>query len=110
MKKEEQVRNHQLSNWLNAPGSPAAAAVIQPAQARRFPDSEAQQRKSTNMAPKLELPSAVAIAWLIFLSLVPPAEAYDAGDALALILGTIVSVVGFCACLGWYARRRNGQL
>ncbi|XP_070785206.1 small integral membrane protein 30 [Enoplosus armatus] len=62
------------------------------------------------MAPKLELPGAAAIVWLIFLSLIPPAEAYDAGDALALLLGTILTVVGFCAFLGWYARRRNGQL
>ncbi|XP_071394699.1 small integral membrane protein 30 [Centroberyx affinis] len=62
------------------------------------------------MAPKLELPNAAAILWVIFLCLIPPAEAYDAGDALALLLGTVISVVGFCACLGWYARRRNGLL
>ncbi|XP_040886162.1 small integral membrane protein 30-like [Toxotes jaculatrix] len=62
------------------------------------------------MAPKLELPTAAAIVWLIFLSLIHPAEAYDAGDALALLVGTVLTVVGFCACLGWYARRRNGQL
>ncbi|XP_031140765.1 small integral membrane protein 30 [Sander lucioperca] len=61
------------------------------------------------MAPKVELPNAAAIVWLIFLSLIPPAEAYDAGDALALLLGTIVTGVGFCAFLGWYARKRNGQ-
>ncbi|XP_041820141.1 small integral membrane protein 30-like [Chelmon rostratus] len=62
------------------------------------------------MAPKLELPNAAAIFWLMFLSLIPAAEAYDAGDALAMLLGTVLTVVGFCACLGWYARRRNGQL
>ncbi|XP_040004170.1 small integral membrane protein 30-like [Xiphias gladius] len=62
------------------------------------------------MAPKLELPNAAASVWLILLSLVPPAEAYDAGDALALLLGAILTVVGFCACLGWYARKRDGQL
>ncbi|XP_044041510.1 small integral membrane protein 30-like [Siniperca chuatsi] len=73
-------------------------------------------RKSTataeklNMAPKLELPNAAAVVWLMFLALIPPVEAYDAGDALALLLGTILTVVGFCAFLGWYARRRNGQL
>ncbi|XP_029318069.1 small integral membrane protein 30 [Cottoperca gobio] len=61
------------------------------------------------MAPKLELPNAAAITCLLFLSLIPPAEAYDAGDALALLLCTILTVVGFCAFLGWYARRRNGQ-
>ncbi|KAM7378134.1 hypothetical protein PAMA_013162 [Pampus argenteus] len=62
------------------------------------------------MAPKLELPHAAAFIWLILLSVIPSAEAYDAGDALTLLLGTILTVVGFCACLGWYARRRNGQL
>ncbi|XP_028255175.1 small integral membrane protein 30 [Parambassis ranga] len=65
---------------------------------------------SGNMAPKLELPYSAALVWLVFVSLIPPAEAYDAGDALALLLGTVLAVVGFCACLGWYARRRNGQL
>lgn len=63
-----------------------------------------------NMAPKLELPNAATIMWLIFLSLIRPAEANDAGNALALVVVTVVSMVGFCACLGWYARRRNGQL
>uniref|UniRef100_A0A8D3BDZ9 Uncharacterized protein n=1 Tax=Scophthalmus maximus TaxID=52904 RepID=A0A8D3BDZ9_SCOMX len=45
---------------------------------------------------------AAAVVWLLFLSLIPPAEAYDAGDALALLLGAIVAVVGVCAGLGWY--------
>ncbi|XP_029901186.1 small integral membrane protein 30 [Myripristis murdjan] len=62
------------------------------------------------MAPKLELPNVAAVLWVIFLALIPPVEAYDMGDALALLLGTVVSVVGLCALLGWYARRRNGQL
>ncbi|XP_069375493.1 small integral membrane protein 30 [Paralichthys olivaceus] len=62
------------------------------------------------MDPRLQLPNAAAFICLIVLTLVPPAEAYDAGDALALLLGTVLAVVGFCACLGWYARRRNGQL
>ncbi|XP_069565278.1 small integral membrane protein 30 [Brachyistius frenatus] len=62
------------------------------------------------MAPKLELPTAAVVVWLVFFSLIPPAEAYDAGDALALLLCSVLSVVGFCAFLGWYARRRNGQL
>ncbi|XP_023118530.1 small integral membrane protein 30-like [Amphiprion ocellaris] len=60
------------------------------------------------MAPKVEL--AAALFCLLFCSLVQPAEAYDFGDALALLLGTVLSVVGLCAFLGWYARRRNGQL
>ncbi|XP_026217184.1 small integral membrane protein 30 [Anabas testudineus] len=62
------------------------------------------------MAPRLELPAVAPIIWMVVLSLIPPVEAYDAGDALALLLGTVLTVVGFCVCLGWYARRRNGQL
>ncbi|XP_025939947.1 small integral membrane protein 30-like [Apteryx rowi] len=47
---------------------------------------------------------------LISLLLVLPAvEALDAGDAVAFLVGLAVSVVGFCACLGLYARKRNGQ-
>lgn len=75
-----------------------------------FPESQQQHRKKINMAPKVELPSVAAILWVILLNLIPPVEAYDAGDVLALLLGTILTVVGFCACLGWYARKRNDQL
>nr|XP_025973540.1 small integral membrane protein 30 [Dromaius novaehollandiae] len=47
---------------------------------------------------------------LISLLLVLPAvEALDAGDTVAFLLGLAVSVIGFCACLGLYARKRNGQ-
>ncbi|XP_022078248.1 small integral membrane protein 30-like [Acanthochromis polyacanthus] len=60
------------------------------------------------MAPKVQL--AAGLFFLLLSCLVQPAEAYDFGDALALLLGTILSVVGLCAFLGWYARRRNGQL
>lgn len=70
--------------------------------------STLQPAEELNMAPKLL--DVTAIVCVIFLSLIPPAEAYDAGDALALLLGTILAVVGCCACLGWYARRRNGHL
>ncbi|XP_056133706.1 small integral membrane protein 30-like [Lampris incognitus] len=62
------------------------------------------------MSLKLALPD-VAAAWMVVLvCFVPPAEAYDFGDAVALLLGTAISIVGFCAFLGWYARRRNGHL
>ncbi|XP_029350968.1 small integral membrane protein 30 [Echeneis naucrates] len=63
------------------------------------------------MAPDLELPKAAAmIIVLLVLCSIPPVEAYDSGDALALLLGAVLTVVGFCACLGWYARRRNDRL
>ncbi|KAM3587667.1 uncharacterized protein V6R79_011423 [Siganus canaliculatus] len=65
------------------------------------PSKHQQTAEESNMAPKLELSSAAAC--FIFLALIPPAEAYDAGDALALILGTIITMVGFFACLGWTA-------
>jgi hypothetical protein len=35
---------------------------------------------------------------------------FDFGDALALIIGMVVMVVGVCACLGCYARKRAGGL
>ncbi|XP_034382259.1 small integral membrane protein 30-like [Cyclopterus lumpus] len=62
------------------------------------------------MAPRVELTNAAAIPMLVLLSLVRPAEAYDAGDTLALLLCTVLAVVGVCAFLGCYARRRNAQL
>lgn len=63
------------------------------------------------MAPKVQLANAAAVTLLTLLScFVAPAEAYDAGDVVALLLATVVSTVGLCAFLGWYARRRNGQL
>uniref|UniRef100_A0A8C2UW93 Small integral membrane protein 30 n=1 Tax=Chinchilla lanigera TaxID=34839 RepID=A0A8C2UW93_CHILA len=44
------------------------------------------------------------------LLLLPGAEAVEAGDAIALLLGVVLSITGICACLGVYARRRNGQM
>ncbi|XP_039919366.1 small integral membrane protein 30 [Hirundo rustica] len=58
---------------------------------------------STKNASKLFL---VLVSLLLVL---PAVEALDAGDTIAFLLGLAVSVVGFCACLGLYARRRNGQ-
>ncbi|XP_047246118.1 small integral membrane protein 30-like [Girardinichthys multiradiatus] len=63
------------------------------------------------MVPRVKILSGAVIVWLlVFSSLIPAAEAYDAGDALALLLFTILTIVGFCTGLGWYARRRNGPL
>uniref|UniRef100_A0A3B4FL28 Uncharacterized protein n=1 Tax=Pundamilia nyererei TaxID=303518 RepID=A0A3B4FL28_9CICH len=61
------------------------------------------------MAPKLELPSAALMVGLLFFSLIPPAEAYDAGDGLALLLCTVLTVVGFCACLAHLFRPRPSK-
>ena len=37
-------------------------------------------------------------------------EAVEAGDAIALLLGVVLSVTDILACLGVYARKRNGQM
>ncbi|XP_074840196.1 small integral membrane protein 30 [Carettochelys insculpta] len=44
------------------------------------------------------------------LLMLPAVEALDTGDAVALLLGIVLTIIGFCACLGFYARKRNGQL
>lgn len=62
-----------------------------------------------NMESWWRFQSVLVVLCLLFTSLVRPAQAFDGGDAVALLLGMAVTVVGFCACLGWYARRRNGQ-
>lgn len=36
------------------------------------------------------------------------ASGLETGDAMALALGIMIVVFGTCACLGAYARRRNG--
>jgi len=38
---------------------------------------------------------------------VPAVAAFDAGDAIALVLGLVIGILGVCACLGYYARRRS---
>nr|XP_027810541.1 small integral membrane protein 30-like [Marmota flaviventris] len=48
---------------------------------------------------------------LISLLLVlPVVEAVEARDAIALLLGVVLSITGICACLGVYTRKRNGQM
>ncbi|XP_060135575.1 small integral membrane protein 30 isoform X2 [Zootoca vivipara] len=51
--------------------------------------------------------------FLVLLSLLiglPVVAAMDTGDALALLLVMFLSCIGLCACLGLYARKRNGEL
>lgn len=59
--------------------------------------------------PSMENTSKLFLVLISLLLVLPVVEALDAGDAIALLLGLTVSVVGFCACLGLYARKRNGQ-
>ncbi|XP_026779215.2 small integral membrane protein 30 [Pangasianodon hypophthalmus] len=61
------------------------------------------------MASSLTPASVLAVLGFFFLSVLQPVEAYDSGDAVALLLGMAITVVGLCACLGWYSRRRSGQ-
>lgn len=53
--------------------------------------------------------SKLCLALASLLLVLPAVEAMDAGDTIAFLLGLAVSVIGFCACLGLYARKRNGQ-
>ncbi|XP_067110810.1 small integral membrane protein 30-like [Osmerus mordax] len=66
-------------------------------------------RTGVNMAFVGDDRTGTLILYFLFLSFIPVAEAFDGGDAVALLLGVTISIVGFCACIGWYARRRNGQ-
>ncbi|XP_036713110.1 small integral membrane protein 30-like [Balaenoptera musculus] len=47
---------------------------------------------------------------LSLLLVLPVVEAVEARDAIALLLGVVLSITGICACLGVYARKRNGQM
>lgn len=59
--------------------------------------------------PSTENTSKLFLVLVSLLLVLPVVEALDAGDTIAFLLGLTVSIVGFCACLGLYARRRNGQ-
>ncbi|XP_048864888.1 small integral membrane protein 30-like [Brienomyrus brachyistius] len=62
------------------------------------------------MASSSRICGGFLVLALLLLSSVPGAEALDTGDAVAILLGMAITVVGFCACLGWYARSRSGRL
>ncbi|XP_037693381.1 small integral membrane protein 30 [Choloepus didactylus] len=50
------------------------------------------------------------IVLIPLLLMLPVVEAVEAGDAIAILLGVVLSITGICACLGVYARKRNGQV
>ncbi|XP_032762826.1 small integral membrane protein 30 [Rattus rattus] len=56
------------------------------------------------------VPTQLILVLTLLLLILPGVEAVEAGDAIALLLGVVLSVTGICACLGIYARRRNGQI
>ena len=51
---------------------------------------------------------AYLIAFILTLFL-PTVSAFDGGDAVALLLGLAISMLGICACLGYYARTRQNM-
>ena len=46
---------------------------------------------------------------IFILCLVSNVSAFDGGDAVALILGLIIGIMGICACIGCYARKQRGE-
>ncbi|XP_078595865.1 small integral membrane protein 30-like [Branchiostoma floridae x Branchiostoma japonicum] len=55
-----------------------------------------------------ELWQVLLLSLQVLAFFLPGAQAFDGGDAVALILGLIIGILGICACLGCYARRRAG--
>jgi hypothetical protein len=45
------------------------------------------------------------ILFIAMFSFIQPAAAFDAGDAIALVLGLVIGFIALCAILGWWARR-----
>nr|DBA31216.1 TPA: hypothetical protein GDO54_007097 [Pyxicephalus adspersus]DBA31217.1 TPA: hypothetical protein GDO54_007097 [Pyxicephalus adspersus] len=39
----------------------------------------------------------------------PGVEAEDEGNVIAAVLGFVLAGICFCACLGYYARSRDGR-
>ena len=40
--------------------------------------------------------------------IIPGVHGFDGGDAAALVIGLLVAILGFFACLGYYARKKGG--
>ena len=60
--------------------------------------------QANNKMAMLRIP--LVLLMLVFLS--QPVSAFDAGDAAALVIGLVLGILGICACLGAYARKRAG--
>ena len=57
--------------------------------------------------------TSVLAQLLVLISLLlvlPVVEAVEAGDAIAFFLGVVLCIIGICACLEVYARKRNGEV
>ncbi|XP_040610157.1 small integral membrane protein 30-like [Mesocricetus auratus] len=53
---------------------------------------------------------SILVLTLMLLLVVPGVEAVESGDAVALLLGVVLSITGICACLCIYARKQNRQI
>ncbi|XP_036893761.1 small integral membrane protein 30 [Sturnira hondurensis] len=54
--------------------------------------------------------SAQLLVLISLLLVLPVVEAVEAGDAITLFLCVVLCITGICACLGVYARKRNGEV
>ncbi|XP_061045759.1 small integral membrane protein 30-like [Eubalaena glacialis] len=59
---------------------------------------------------KISVSTQLFLVLFSLLLVLPVVEAVEAGDAIALLLSVVLSITGICACLGVYARKRNGQM
>jgi len=58
----------------------------------------------------MEMISQVVFFFILAIGfLAEPVAAFDGGDVAALILGLMIGILGICACIGAYARKRSGQ-
>ncbi|XP_054299358.1 small integral membrane protein 30-like [Pongo pygmaeus] len=46
----------------------------------------------------------LSLVLMSLLLVLPVVEAVEASDAIALLLGVVLSITGICACLGVYAQ------
>ncbi|KAI1239284.1 hypothetical protein IHE44_0012399 [Lamprotornis superbus] len=61
--------------------------------------------------PSTKNTSKLFLVLVSLLLVLPVVEALDAGDTIAFLLGLAVSVIGFCACLGFRAQSNGyGQV
>jgi hypothetical protein len=56
----------------------------------------------------MEIISIHRILAFILMFICHQASAFDGGDTIALILGLVLGILVIFACLGCYARKRNG--
>ena len=69
-----------------------------------------KNRSPQDLNIKISVSTQLFLVLFSLLLVLPVVEAVEAGDAIALLLGVVLSITGICACLGVYARKRNGQM